>query len=69
MSPASAMSFADLGDAADVLDAVRIGEAEIAVEAMAHIVAVEQIGVTANRRELASRQDWRWSICRRRRAR
>ena len=39
--PASTISFADLGDAADVLDAVGVGEAEIAVEAVADIVAVE----------------------------
>ena len=33
--------------AADVLDAVGIGEAEIVVEAVADIVAVEQVGVAA----------------------
>ena len=32
----------DLADAADILDAVGFGEAEIAVEPMAHVVAVEQ---------------------------
>ena len=32
----------DFGDAADVLDAVGGGEAEILVEAMTHVVAVEQ---------------------------
>ena len=36
-----------LADAADVLHPVGIGEAEIAVEAVADIVAVEQIGVAA----------------------
>ena len=38
-----------LADAADVLDAVGVGEAEIAVEAVAHVVAVEQHGVDAAR--------------------
>ena len=37
----------DLADAADVLDAVGFGEAEIAVQAVAHIVAVENHGVMA----------------------
>ena len=41
-----------LGDAADVLDAVGIGEAEVAVEAVADIVAVEEIGVAAEEVEL-----------------
>ena len=35
----------DLADAADVLDPVGLGEAEVAVEAVADIVAVEQEGV------------------------
>ena len=35
------------GDAPDVLDPVGIGEAEVAVEAVADVVAVEQIGVAA----------------------
>ena len=35
------------GDAADVLDAVGFGEAEILVEAMADIVAVEDVAVLA----------------------
>ena len=39
-----------LADAADVLDPVGIGEAEILVEAVAHIVAVEQHGVVAGLR-------------------
>ena len=52
ISPASTMSFDYLGDAADVLDAVGIGEAQILVEAVADIVAVEQIGEMALRMEL-----------------
>ena len=48
ISPASTMSFADFGDAADVLHAVGIGEAQILVEPVADIVAVEQIGVMAH---------------------
>jgi hypothetical protein len=36
-----------LGDAADVFHPIGIAEAEIAVEPMAHVVAVEQIGVAA----------------------
>ena len=39
-----------LADAADVLDAVGIGEAEVAVEAVADIVAVEQHGVARRAR-------------------
>ena len=42
-----------LADAADVLHPVGIGEAEIAVEAVADIVAVEQIGVPALREQRA----------------
>ena len=42
----------DLGDAADVLDAVGVGEAEVVVEAVAHVVAVEQVGVPAERVQL-----------------
>ena len=41
-----------LGDAADVLDAVGVGEAEVAVEAVADVVAVEQVGVAAHQVEL-----------------
>jgi MFS family permease len=41
-----------LGDAADVLDAVGVGEAEVAVEAVADIVAVEDVGVAAHRVQL-----------------
>ena len=52
-----------LADAADVLHPVGIGEAEIAVEAVADIVAVEQIGVPAFGEQGASRPDWRWSTC------
>ena len=43
----------DLADAADVLDAVGLREAEIAVEAVADVVAVEQEGVAAERVEAA----------------
>jgi hypothetical protein len=39
--PASAHQLGHLGDAADVLHPVGIGEAEVAVEAVADIVAVE----------------------------
>ena len=39
----------DLGDAADVLDAVGVGEAEVLVQAVADVVAVEQVGVAAAR--------------------
>ena len=38
-----------LGDAPDVLDAVGFGEAEVLVQPVAHVVAVEQIGVPAER--------------------
>ena len=37
------------GDAADVLDAVGLGEAEVLVEPVADVVAVEQVGVAAAR--------------------
>ena len=47
--PASTISLRDLGDAADVLDAVGVGEAEVLVEAVADVVAVEQVGVPAQR--------------------
>ena len=39
----------DLADAADILDPVFLGEAEIAVEAVADIVAIEQQRVCAAR--------------------
>ena len=39
-----------LGDAADVLHPVGVGEAEVAVEAVADVVAVEQVGVAAHAR-------------------
>ena len=38
---------------ADVLDAIRIGKAQVAVEAMAHIVAIENVRVPAERKQLA----------------
>ena len=47
--PASTISLRHLGDAADVLDAVGVGEAEVLVEAVADVVAVEQVGVAAER--------------------
>ena len=50
--PASTISLRHLGDAADVLDAVGVGEAEVAVEPVAHVVAVEQVGVAAERVQL-----------------
>ena len=43
----------DFADAADVLDAVGVGEAEILVEAVAHVVAVEQVRAHAERVQLA----------------
>ena len=63
MRPASTISAGDLGDAADVLDAVGVGEAEVAVEAVADVVAVEQVGVHAERVQLATRRGWRSSTC------
>src|SRR5690606_19161562 len=39
-------------DAADILDPVRIGEAKILVEAVADVIAVEQIGMLAERMQL-----------------
>ena len=45
ISPASVINFATSPDAADIFDAVGFGEAEVAVETVAHIVAVEQHGV------------------------
>ncbi len=41
-----------LGDAADVLHPVGVGEAEVAVEAVAHVVAVEQVRARAERVQL-----------------
>src|SRR4029079_17348269 len=43
-------------DAADVFDPVRFGEAEVAIEAVADVVAVEQEGVAAARRKLLFNQ-------------
>ena len=42
----------DLGDAADVLDAVGFGEAQVLVETVPHVVAIEQIRVPAQRVQL-----------------
>jgi hypothetical protein len=42
----------NLADPADILDPVGFGEAEIAIEAMANIVAIEQEGVTTAGGEL-----------------
>ena len=53
----------DLADAADVLDAVGIGEAEVAVEAVAHVVAVEQMVWWPPRVQLALDDVRRWSTC------
>ena len=53
----------DLADAADVLDPVGLGEAEVLVEPVADIVAVEQEGVPAHARGASSRPGWRWSTC------
>ena len=55
--------FRGLADTADILHPIGIGEAQIAVEAMADIVAIQQIGVLAFRRESSSPPDWRWWIC------
>ncbi len=43
----------DLADAADVLDAIGGGEAEILVQPMADVVAVEQVRAHAERVQLA----------------
>ena len=45
--PALHHELRHFADAADVLDAVGLGEAEVAVEAVAHVVAIEQHGVMA----------------------
>ena len=37
----------DLGDPADVLDPIGFGEAEVAVEPVPDVVAVEEVGVAA----------------------
>ena len=50
--PGIAHQLGDLADAADVLDAVGVGEAEIAVEPVPDIVAVEQHRVRAERQQL-----------------
>ena len=41
-----------LADAADILDAVGLGEAEVLVKPMAHVVAVEQEGVPVHPQQL-----------------
>ncbi len=56
MSAALHEQLGYLADAADVLHAVGVGEAEVLVEAVAHIVAVEQHGVVADVRPGASRR-------------
>ena len=53
MRPASAIERGDLGRAADVLDPVGRGEAEVAVEPVAEVVAVEQVGVPPDGVQLA----------------
>ena len=50
--PPSTHQLRDLADAADVLDPVGLGEAEVAVEPVADIVAIEQHGVAAERKQL-----------------
>jgi len=45
--PGVGHEFGDFGDAADVFGAVLIAKAEVAVQAVADVVAVEQIGVTS----------------------
>ena len=47
ISPGVDEQFRRLADPADVLDPVGVGEAEVAVEPVADIVAVEQVGVPA----------------------
>ena len=56
----------DFGHAADVLHPVLVGEAEIAVQAMADIVAVQHIGVAALGVQQLFERGWRWSTCRNR---
>ena len=51
ISPASVISLRDLADAADVLDAIGVGEAEILVQPVAHVVAVEQEGMPVHARQ------------------
>src|SRR5262245_45051160 len=41
----------DLRDTADVLDSVLGGKAQVLVETVAHVVAIEEIGVAAGGRE------------------
>ncbi len=52
-----------LAHAADILHPVGIGEAQIPVEAVADIVAVQQIGVLAFAPPGSFPPDWRWWIC------
>jgi hypothetical protein len=47
--PASTISFGHFGHAADVLHAIGVGEPQVLVQAVAHVVAVEQVGVPAQR--------------------
>ena len=55
----------NLSHAPDVLDAVGIGEAEVLVQPVPNVVAVEQVGVAALLVRAASRRGWRSSTCRR----
>ena len=55
----------DFADPADILDPVGLGEAEIAVETVADIVAIEQEGVPTDARPASFQRGWRWSTCRR----
>ena len=52
ISPASTGWFGHFGNAADILDAIRLGEAEIAVESVTYVIAVEHEGVLAERMKL-----------------
>ena len=42
----------DLGHAADVLDAIGVGEAKVAIETVAHVIAIEQYRMLAERVQL-----------------
>ena len=54
--------FGGLADAADILHPVGVGEAQVAVEAVADIVAIQQIGMPPFGGQGFSPPDWRWSI-------
>jgi hypothetical protein len=52
-----------LGDAADVLDPIHFSKAEVAVQPVALLIAVEKVGVLSEGEEL-SPAGWRSSTCR-----